>query len=133
MLAGQLVELRNVLDISAVLNSAGTRSTIRSSTFSILAMPSAPQCLSGVGGKQMRLRHVEARRDPLARLQRSGVQHTRNPIAAVEFDEHQRLVAQRFGDCDRQFDLMDIGSAAGGDRNSSSYKKRYIHIQTKHS
>src|SRR4051794_8340906 len=101
--------------IASVRLTLGTRSTIRSSTFSIFAIALAPQGFAGRGVEQMRLRQVKAELDRLARSQRLGVEHARYPVAAVELGEYQRLVAERLGHGDRQRDLMHVGRFAGMD------------------
>src|SRR5689334_11554367 len=86
--------------MASVRFTFGTRSTMRSSIFSIFAM-SVPQRLAGFRGEQVRTAQIEAHADPVADFQRLGIEHARDPVGAVELGEDQRLVAQRLGDADR--------------------------------
>ena len=55
----------------------------------------------------MRLRKVEADRDRLAAGERARIEHATDPVAACEVEEDQRFVAERFGDRNLEFRLMD--------------------------
>jgi hypothetical protein len=82
---------------------------------------------SGGGIEQMRLRQVESRVDRFATTEHSRVEHAPHPFATGKIEEHQRFVAERFGDGDREIALEC--SAAGAGMNPVAGREEIVRPQ----